>query len=209
VDEPHFNLRIKRPGPISSSGDFERHDAVVNNAVFGRETLEALEANVAHGCEEFAVVLRNIMLSGERSIQAIEGRSVPDDVVGVKVERRFDFINGLTVEVFFHARQVSSNTVVAGCTNISSGSGAGSEPFRLMLPVAFANVRDFIHSTGSDGRALPSPPEIGSLPPPEISGWGTKAPYLAIARPAQRALTIEHGIVPESKPEETRSWWLR
>ena len=37
----------------------------------------------------------------------------------------------------------------------------------ILLPV----FRDFIHSAGSDGRALPRPPEIGSLPPTEISGW--------------------------------------
>ena len=65
-----------------------------------------------HGCEEFPVVLRNILLSGERSIQAIEGRSVPDDVLGVKVERRFDFIDSLTVKVLTHTRQVSSNSIV-------------------------------------------------------------------------------------------------
>jgi hypothetical protein len=94
------------------SDNFERHYAVVDNTVFGREALQALEADVAHGCEEFIVVLRNILLSGERSIQAIEGRSIPDDVVGVKIERRFDFIDYLTMKVFFHAFQVSSNTVV-------------------------------------------------------------------------------------------------
>jgi hypothetical protein len=57
--------------------------------------------------EEFIVVLRNILLSGERSIQAIEGRSIPDDVVGVKIERRFDFIDYLTMKVLFHACEVS------------------------------------------------------------------------------------------------------
>jgi hypothetical protein len=112
VDEPHFNFRVNRPGPISTPSNFERHHAVVNNTVFGREALQALEADVAHGCEEFKVVLRNILLSGERSIQAIEGRSIPDDVVGVKIERRFDFIDYLTMKVLFHACQVASNTVV-------------------------------------------------------------------------------------------------
>ena len=47
MEEPHFNLRLNRPGPIFSSGDFERHDAVVNNTVFGREALEELEADIA------------------------------------------------------------------------------------------------------------------------------------------------------------------
>jgi hypothetical protein len=68
--------------------------------------------DVAHGCEEFAVVLGNNLLSGARSIQTTEGRSFPNDVVGVKVERRFDFIDGLAVKVLLHARQVSGNPVV-------------------------------------------------------------------------------------------------
>jgi len=32
-------------------------------------------------------------------------------VVGVKVERRFDFIDGFAVKVLFHARQVSSDMI--------------------------------------------------------------------------------------------------
>jgi hypothetical protein len=63
VDKPHFNLRINWRRPKSSSGDFERYDAVVENTVFGREALEGLEVDVAHGREEFEIVLRKILLS--------------------------------------------------------------------------------------------------------------------------------------------------
>jgi len=44
VDEPHFNLGVNRPGPIPTSGDFERHHTIVNNSVFGREASDGLEA---------------------------------------------------------------------------------------------------------------------------------------------------------------------
>src|ERR1700733_14870393 len=112
MDESHFNLGVNRPRPKSSSGDFERHDTVVNNTVFGREALEEPEVDVAHGSEKFEVVLRNILLSRKGSIQATEGRSLPDDVVGVKVKRSFDFIERLAMKVLIHARQVSGNTVI-------------------------------------------------------------------------------------------------
>jgi hypothetical protein len=56
----------------------------------------------------------------------------------------------------------------------------------VMRPVTFANVRDFIHSTSSDGRALPSPPESGRCLRPKYL-VSERRPYLAIARPAQRA----------------------
>src|SRR5262249_24561882 len=152
----HLNLLVDRPGPISRSGDFKRHDAVVNNTVFRREALEELDADVAHGFEEFAVVLRNILLSGEGSIQAIEGRSVPDDVVGVKVERRFDFIDSLTVKVLLDARQVSSNTVLIHrfllCIPVVTNALPGTEPRSRKTSPTAATLRAVLYQSQIDVR---------------------------------------------------------
>jgi len=47
--------------------------------------------------------------------------------------------------------------------------GPGGVQVPCCGPVTFAKVRDFIHSTGSDGRALLSMPEIGWLPSTEMA----------------------------------------
>ena len=112
VHEPHFNLRVSRPGPIPGSRNFEGHDAVVYDTILGREALEEFEAHVAHRCEELAVVLRNGLFPREGSIEAVKGWRIPDDVVGIEVERGFDLVDGLTVKVLLDALQVSSNPVI-------------------------------------------------------------------------------------------------
>ena len=106
MNQPHFNLAADWKISVSILGHLERDDAVIHNAIFDSEPLKKLELRITHGRKEFLVIRGSSFLPGEGSIKTIRGRCFPNDVVGKRLERRFDLIQRFAVEVALHSRQI-------------------------------------------------------------------------------------------------------
>ena len=107
VNQTHFNpLTHRKVLPVAVPYDLKRDDAIVHDAVFGREPLKGLELYIAHRGEKLPVTLGHGFLSGERPIEPVRRGRLPDDVICVQLKRRFDLILRFSVKVKFYTGQV-------------------------------------------------------------------------------------------------------